>query len=171
MSEPLPAARVTGYFADEAAFVAACTAARAAGRAFQAFSPWPVHGLDQALGWERSWIGRPVLAVILLAAAGAMGFLVQSGVQDWPINVSGKPYCAPLLYVVPVLEVGLLGGAVVNLLAAFHACRLVPGALPAVEGVSDDRFAVVLDAAAAPPAELEAWLLAQGAVAVESSHA
>jgi hypothetical protein len=146
MADTLPPAFVAGFWDDERAFTAACGAARDARiPGLVAYAPWPVHGLEAVMGHKPSWIGRAVLAAILVGAAACLHFFMQSSVYEWPINVSGKPYVSPQFWVVPILETALLAGAVVNLLACFHACRLVPGpvAIPDPR-VTDDQFCLVL---------------------------
>jgi hypothetical protein len=156
---------IAGLFADEGSFVAACRAARAAGHTdLQAWTPWPVHGLEEVLGLERSWIGRAVFPAILIGFVLCSGFLYQLTVEDWPVVYGGKPYGAWQLWVVPVLETGLLLGAVVNLLAVFHTCRLVPDPFATLPDprLSDDRFALALPAGG-DAAAVCAWFAAQGA--------
>lgn len=156
---------VGGLFADEAGFLAAARAARAAGHAdLQAWTPWPVHGLEDALGLQRSWIGRPVFAAVLLGFALCFAGISYLQVDYWPVIYGGKPYFAWPLWVVPVLEIGLLLGAIVNLLACFHTCRLVPDPFTRLPDprLTDDRFCLALPAGGDPEA-VRAWLRAQGA--------
>ena len=92
MPEPMPPAWVAGFWDDQAAFLAACGAARDARMPSpRAFAPFPVHGLESAMGHPRSLIGRAVLVAVLLGAAGCLHLFVQTSVVEWPINVSGKP--------------------------------------------------------------------------------
>lgn len=160
-------AYVGGLFADEAAFVAACRAARAAGhRDLQAWTPWPVHGLEEILGLDRSPIGRIVLAAIVLGLVLCAGFIYHLQVEDWPVVYGGKPYATWQLWVVPVLETGLLLGAVANLLACFQACKLMPDPFTRLPDprLTDDRFCLAVPVGADPEA-MRAWLRGLGAVA------
>lgn len=55
------------------------------------FTPFPVHGLDDLLG-----INRTRLPFVTFVAGGfglilAISFQVWSSAFDWPINVGGKP--------------------------------------------------------------------------------
>jgi hypothetical protein len=146
MPEPLPAAYVAGFWSDERAFLDACGAARDARfPGLTAFAPWPVHGLEGVMGHKPSWIGRVVIVAILLGGAACLHFFVQSSVIGWPINVSGKPYFSPAYWLVPLIETALLAGALVNLMACFHACRLVPGDCNVLDPrLTDDQFCIVL---------------------------
>lgn len=172
MAEPLPSAYVAGFWSDEAEFTAACGAARDAHLpGVTAFAPWPVHGLERVMGHRPSWIGRAVLVAILLGGAGCLHFFVDSSVIGWPINVSGKPYFSPQFWLVPLLETALLAGALVNLFACFHACRLVPGDDAVVDPrATDDQFCLLLpvDGERYSAESLSRWLTDHHAERVES---
>jgi hypothetical protein len=186
MTEPAataaPRGHVAAFWCDAAAFMAAAGAARDARLpGLVAYAPWPVHGLESTMGHPRSWIGRAVLAAVLLGAAACLAFFVQSSVTEYPINVSGKPYFSPQFWVVPILETALLAGALVNLLACFHACRLVPGpaAIPDPR-VTDDQFCLVvpIDGDRYSAASLTRWFedhhaerIAASATDAEAAHA
>ena len=168
-----PSARgeyLAGLFTDEGAFVAACRAARAEGRTdLQAWTPWPVHGLEEVLGLDRSWIGRGVLGATACGLAFCFVLLFQLTVIDWPVIYGGKPYFTWQLWVVPILELGLLLGAVANLKLAFFTCRLLPepGTKLPSPRMSDDAFALAL-----PVGEgVEAWLREHGATGLVSVSA
>jgi hypothetical protein len=163
------ATTVVGYFRELPAFKAAVAAARAAGFAHvEVHTPYPVHGVEAALGLKRSWIGRPVLAVSIVVAIAAFLMQYHQQVEEFPMIYSGKPYFTWQLYVVVTLESGLLLGAIANLLLCFHTCKLLPDPFwrPRNDRLSDDTFAVVLNDPR-PAAELSAWMRQQGALDVE----
>jgi len=156
-----------GIFADEAGFVAACRAARAAGHTdLQAWSPWPVHGLDEVLGLDRSLIGRAVFTVTVLGWLFCFALQYHLQVTDWPIVYGGKPYVTWQLWVVPILETGLLFGAIANFLVCCHLCKLMPDPFVVLPDprLSDDRFAIALGGS--DSVALDAWFTAQGAESV-----
>jgi hypothetical protein len=156
-----------GIFADEASFIAACRAARAAGHTdLQAWSPWPVHGIEEALGLDRSLIGRAVFTVVVLGWLFCFALQFHLQVTDWPVVYGGKPYTAWQLWIVPILETGLLFGAIVNLLAVCHLCKLMPDPFVVLPDprLSDDRFAIALGGS--DVAATSAWLIAHGAESV-----
>ena len=76
----------------------------------EAYSPLPLHGLPEILGW-RNDLPRLVLA------GGAVGALVGFGLQYWsavieyPINVAGRPYNSWPAFVVPMFETTILFAA------------------------------------------------------------
>ena len=158
---------VLGFYPDARALVAACRQARAAGHErIEAVSPYPVHGIDPVIGIPRSWIGRPVLLTALLGFVAAYGFLYHTSVIEWPIQVSGKPFHWWVGFVVPTLELGLLGAAIVNLLACFHATKSMPLPVTTVasDRLTDDEFAIAIPVRAGFTADsLAAWLRDRGA--------
>lgn len=146
MPEPLPNAYVLGTWRDPQAFLSTCAAARDAGfPGITAFAPFPVHGLETAMGHKPSWIGRAALAAIVVGGIACHQFFIQSSYIEWPINVSGMPYNSPAFWTVEIMEAALLAGALVNLGACFHACKLVPGDTTVVDPrATDDSFCLVV---------------------------
>lgn len=134
------------FFKREEDLLAAARAVRQAGFAVHdAYTPFPVHGLDQAVGLRRShltWIAF---------VAGAMGFTFGLGLQvwtsvyDWPLNVGGQPFNSfplfiPVTFELTVLFSGLIALGVLlmrNRLWLFNKRRVF-------ERVTDDRFVMVL---------------------------
>jgi hypothetical protein len=80
-------------FSDPEHLVAAASRVSAAGyQKTDAFSPFPVHGLAEALGFRKT---RIPLLVLLAGLAGATGgFLMQyiAGTFFYPLNVGGRPF-------------------------------------------------------------------------------
>src|SRR5205823_1776972 len=69
------AAGLCGYFDDEAALLAAARAARAAGVAVaDAYTPYAVHGLDEAMGLRRSRLPWVCFLAGLCGGALALSF-------------------------------------------------------------------------------------------------
>jgi Protein of unknown function (DUF3341) len=77
-------------------------------RRLDAFTPYPVKGLEQALGLTRSplnWLVFP------LAMGGAgLAYLIQwwCNAIDYPINVGGRPLHSALAFIPIVFETGVL---------------------------------------------------------------
>ena len=161
---------VAGYYRDVSRFSDACGAATAAGLQPEAFTPWPVHGLEHRLGIPRSTLGRPVLAVILIGMALGVHLCWYTQYLDYPLIVGGKPYFDWRTFVVVILETGLLLGALANFGLALHLCRLLPDPNTRLinDRITDDTFALVLPIAEGKNAEgLSNWLREQGAEEVQ----
>jgi hypothetical protein len=113
-------------------------------------SPFPVHGMEEALGMRPTRLAWATLVGGL--AGGSLKLLFQSWVHivDWPMNIGGKPdFSLPAL--VPVtFELTVLVGAFATLGALFVRRRLYPRVRPERaarqphRGVTDDRFVVLV---------------------------
>jgi hypothetical protein len=162
---------VAGFWRDPQAFKIAAQAARDAGHTqLQAYLAYPLHGIEEILGLERSTIGRPVFVACLVFFVLAYLMQYNREVTDFPMVYGGKPYHTWQLFVVVTLETGLLLGAVANLLLAFHTCRLVPNPFfkPMNPRLSDDTFGLALPTSPRANADqLVEWLKKLGAVEVE----
>ncbi len=161
---------VAGYYRDVSRFSEACGAATSAGLKPEAFTPWPVHGLEKKLGIPRSTLGRPVMAVILIGFALGLHLCWYTQYQSYPLNVGGKPYFAWQTFVVVIMETGLLLGALANMGIALHLCRLLPDPNTRLinDRITDDTFALVLPIVAGKDVEgLSTWLREQGAEEVQ----
>ncbi|MBI3297204.1 MAG: DUF3341 domain-containing protein [Elusimicrobia bacterium] len=146
--------------------LAAARAARAAGYSCRdAYTPFPVHGMDAALGLEPSWLGKACLGFALAGLTGALGFQFWVSVFDWPMNVGGKSFSAspaliPVAFELTVLCAGL------GTVATFLVFRgLSPARRPELEGLgaTDDRFLLAFAPEAGAEAGLKAFLLEHGA--------
>ena len=112
------------------------------------YAPYALHGIEELLGLRRS---RLPVACFLGGAAGlGLAFWLQfwTSTQSWPLNVGGRPWNSLPAFVPVAFEsmVLLAGFSVVG--ALLIRCGLYPGRrafLPA-EGITDDRFAVILHA-------------------------
>ena len=74
------------------ALVAAAGRVREAGyRRFEAYSPFPVHGLAEAIGFNKTWL--PMLVLIGGAVGCGAGYLLQYWVSAvaYPLNIGGRP--------------------------------------------------------------------------------
>ena len=79
----------------------------------ETYTPFPVHGMEQAMGLKRSWIPWATLAFGLSGAGLAFGFQAWTSAVNWPINVGGKPFISwpafiPVSFEGMVLISGLL---------------------------------------------------------------
>jgi hypothetical protein len=157
--------------------LAAAHAEKAAGRpALDAFTPYPVEGIDEAIA-----IARPPIPWIMAAcgfgvAALVYGFEWWSARYGYTFNTGGRPLHAWATFVIPAFEFGILAAALggfVALLAFTGLPRLSHPVFDvlAFERASQDQF--VLAVPAPPRAEAAAVrerLFAAGAVWVEEAR-
>jgi hypothetical protein len=96
---------VMGEFADAEALVAAAHAARRAGyRDMDAYSPMPVEGLAEAIGFRSSWVQRLVFTAGTLGAVGGFSLCWWITVIAYPHNVAGRPLNSWPAYVAITFE-------------------------------------------------------------------
>jgi hypothetical protein len=72
--------------------VAAASKLRTSGRSgLDAFSPYPVHGIESALGLRRSKV--PIVALVAGVCGAAGGYILQwwCNAVDFPLNVANRP--------------------------------------------------------------------------------
>jgi Protein of unknown function (DUF3341) len=115
-------------------------------RVFDVYSPYPIDGLDQAIGLRHIRLSWVTFIAGLGGAAGALTFQFYTAVLDWPLNVGGKPANSTLAFVPICFELTVLLGALSTMGAFLLRARLFPGKyerLPA-KGVTNDTFALVI---------------------------
>lgn len=147
-----------GVFTDEDTVLEATNACREAGFRFHdVYTPYAVHGMENAMGIRRSWL---TWVTFLAGAFGAIFALtLQSwvsaieqplfglNVSGWALNIGGKdPFSLPA-FVPIIFELTVLIGGLSTVAALFVVCRLFPGkeGKIVVPGVTDDKFAIALE--------------------------
>jgi hypothetical protein len=115
-------------------------------RVHDVFSPFPVHGLDQAMRLRRTRLPLVTLAAGLSGLALAIALQAYTNLVDWPMNVGGKPTNSALAFVPICFELTVLLGGLGTVAAFLLRARLFPGKQPPlpIPGVTDDRLALVL---------------------------
>jgi hypothetical protein len=131
----------------------ACERVRDAGfTRWDAHSPFPVHGLDRAMGMKRSVL--PWIILVLALGGAATGFVLQWWVHSlaYPLVISGKPYFSWPAYIPITFELGVLGGALGAVFGMFGLNQLPRHHHPVFGSerfarVTDDTFFVSIEAA------------------------
>jgi hypothetical protein len=98
--------------------LAAARRVREAGyRHAEAYSPFPVEGLAEALGFESSRV--PLFTFLGGLAGGACCYFMQwySAVIDYPVNIAGRPLHSWPMFVPVTFELAVLGAAFAAVLA------------------------------------------------------
>jgi len=130
----------------------ACERVRDAGYTrWDAHSPFPVHGLDGAMGMKRSVL--PWIILVMALGGAATGFALQTWVHNvaYPLTISGKPHFAWPAYVPITFELGVLGGALAAVFGMFGLNQLPTHHHVLFESerfkrFSDDAFFISIDA-------------------------
>ena len=164
-----------GIFEDEDVLLHAIENIRAAGvKIYDVFSPYPVHGIDDALGIERSRL--PIAAFFF----GVLGLSFSLWMQiymlgfDWPMIIGGKPHISLPSFVPVAFELTVLFTAFGMMITFFIICGLYPKPKVQVMDVrsTDDKFvvAIELDETSSQLPKLTELLQANGASEVNQKE-
>jgi hypothetical protein len=92
-----------GTFDDEDQLLEAIEHIRRKGYSkLEAYTPFPIHGIDEALGSKPSKLGWFVLCCGLTGVTAAATFIWWAGAIDYPIMVGGKPLFA-FTFSIPIM--------------------------------------------------------------------
>jgi Protein of unknown function (DUF3341) len=120
---------VAGIWHDEHGLVEAARKVREMGiKNFEAITPFPVHGLDDAMGIPLSFIPWVTFICGLCGCAFGLWFTWWTFCRDWPLNIGGKPFFSLPAYIPIMFELTILFGALCSVGTLFVVCGL-----PAVE--------------------------------------
>ncbi|MGD2109163.1 MAG: DUF3341 domain-containing protein [Phycisphaerae bacterium] len=144
---------LVGLYDDPNALIRAAERVRDAGfTRWDCHTPFPVHGLDRAMGLKASSV--PSIAI----ASGFVGLLVAVALTGglsavhYPIRIAGKPMMSWQAFVPIYFELFVLFAALAIMGSIFLLCGLGRWHSPlhdtgVMKEVTGDRFAIVLEAA------------------------
>ncbi len=146
-------------FEDPATLVNACDQARQAGyKRMDAYSPFPIHGIDPVMGIKRTILPFIVLAVGLGACAVGLGMQWYANndtsifgfFPGYPFKISGKPYFSIPANIPVTFEVIVLSSAFAAFLGMWALNGLPRFANPLLrisrfKRVTNDRFFLMIE--------------------------
>lgn len=144
---------VLAEFDDPNSVVAAARKVHEEGyRKVNAYSPYPLEELSEAIGFHRDRVALAAFAGGLMGVLGGLGLQVWTSAFDYPINIGGRPYISlpafvPITYECMILLAAF--GAVIGMLALnglpqpYHPIFNAPN----FNRASTDRFFIVIEAA------------------------
>ncbi len=110
-------------------------------------SPFPVHGLDEALSMKRTRI--PVVGFIFGALGASLAFIFQAWVftVSYPLIIGGKPFLSIPAFVPITFELTVLFSGLAMAAALLIRSRLKPEITfnPVDARITDDRFVILVD--------------------------
>lgn len=142
---------VAEYNEPEEVLEAANRSRKAGYKAIDAYTPFPIEGLDEALGMEPTRLGWVVLIAGIIAGLG--GFFMQwfANVEFYPLNIGGRPLNSWPNFVVITFECTVLISAFTaglfmmgrsGLPRAYHPIFNTPN----FESATRDRFFLCIEA-------------------------
>jgi hypothetical protein len=103
---------VVGEFETEHQILHAAAKAREAGyRRLDAYTPFPVEGLSEALGLKRNQVPLITLIGGLCGGLGAFGFQYWVNVSSYPLNIGGRPLNSWPAFIPVTFELTVLGAS------------------------------------------------------------
>ena len=102
---------VLGEFADTDTLLAATKAMRESGhKKLDTHTPYPVHGIEDALGLGRAKMPTIILLAALVGACAAYSMIYFMNVVDFPINIANRPAHSPPANLPITFELTILFG-------------------------------------------------------------
>jgi len=91
---------------------------------FDCHTPFPIHGLDDAMGLKRSIIGYIVGIGCVLGASAGLLLQWWSSAIAYPVVISGKPLFSWQAFMIVTFVLMILGGAFAALIGMFHLNKM-----------------------------------------------
>jgi hypothetical protein len=135
---------IAGIWLDEHKLVDAARKARESGLTkFEAISPFPIHGIDEAMGIPLSFIPWVTFIFGLTGFAFGTWFTWWTSAVDWPIIISGKPMWSLPAFVPIMFELTILFGALSSVGALILLCGLPKVDPPVIDpDLTSHKFAL-----------------------------
>ncbi len=143
---------VMGEFAEPEDLVEAGRRIRAMGYTkIDAMTPFPVHGIDEAIGVPYSKIGWIVVCGALAGITTAQVLIYYVGEIDYPLIIGGKPLFDFTYSIPPTFELAVLFSAITTFMCTWALSGLPRLYHPSMNyrnahRASDDRFLLVVEA-------------------------
>lgn len=116
---------VAGIFESEEQVVKAAYKTREMGyKKFEALSPYPIHGMEEACGIKRSWIPYVTFIAAMVGLSAGLLLTWWTSAVDWAVNIGGKPFFSLPAFIPIMFELTILFAALSSVVALFYACGL-----------------------------------------------
>ena len=166
---------VVGCFDDEKVLFPAVESVRKSGyRIHDIYTPFPVHGLDRAMGLRDTSLHTAGFIYGLAGTTTAVTFMSWVFTKDWPVNIGGKPHFALPAWIPITFETTVLMAAVGMVLTFCYLCQLAPFVKKHHfhARATDDLFVMVIECTEkTDDAQLQGYLSGLGAVEVNTQVA
>lgn len=114
---------------------------------FDIYSPFPVHGLDEAMGIKRSILPYVTMVAGTIGLILAMGLQIWTSAIDWPTIIGGKPFISVPAFIPITFEITVLLAAHTTVLAFLVINKLYPGKKPTIihPAQTEDMFIMAIE--------------------------
>ena len=137
---------IAGIWTDEAAVIKAAAKTRESGYTkFDAITPYPVHGMEEACGIKRSWIPYVTMVMGTVGLLGGLWLTWWTSAVNWPINVGGKPNFSLPAFIPIMFELTILFAALSSVAALFYVSKMPRVDPPSIDpDLTSHKFAIFI---------------------------
>lgn len=137
------------------------------------FTPFPVHGLDEALELSESRLHQAGFVFGAIGTLTAFLFMTWVFTRDWPIIFGGKPYFSAPAFIPITFELTVLFASIGMVVTFYTICGMAPGITnPTLDDrITDDKFCLAFNTNGASQEEVDkmrSFLSASGASEINS---
>ena len=113
----------------------------------EVYSPFPVHGIEDALGYKRSWMS--IIAFLFGVLGMSLALIMQIGMMgvDWPMIIGGKDFVPFPAFIPVIFEMTVLFAAFGMVGTFLGIANLKPWAKPRIFDlrITDDKHVMAID--------------------------
>jgi hypothetical protein len=138
---------IMGVFQEEHQILAVTAACRERGyEIVDVYSPYPIHGIDRAMGVSPSRITWVCFVLGVLGGGAMLWFQIWASAVDWPVNVGGKPLNSLPAFIPVAFESTVLAAGIGTIITLLVRSRLFPWRKPRLTDprVTDDHFVLAI---------------------------
>ncbi|MEO9484919.1 MAG: DUF3341 domain-containing protein [Ekhidna sp.] len=161
---------VLGVYDDEDVLMDAIKTVRESGvKIEEVYSPFPVHGIEDVLGYKRSWLSIAAFMFGITGTTLALTMMVGMMGVDWPMIIGGKDY-VPIPAFIPVtFEMTVLLASFGMVGTFFVISNLKPWGKPRIYDIriTDDKHVMAIDLDSNDKSEADIKKVLQGSGATE----
>ena len=139
---------IVGVYGDEEIVLKAIKSVRGAGvKIYEVFSPYPIHGIDDALGYKRSRLPRAAFLFGSLGLSLALLMHIWMMGYDWPMIIGGKNFASLPPFIPVTFELTVLLSALGMVGTFMVASDLKPYKKPKIFDIriTDDKHVMAID--------------------------
>ena len=139
---------LVGIYDDDDVVLKAVKDVKGAGvRIHEVYTPFPIHGLDIALGHPRTRLGIAAFLFGLSGTLTALALTYYTEGFDWPMIVGGKDSYSPVVYIPIIFELTVLFCALGMVGTFLVSNGLGPTVKPLMYDLrtTDNKFAMAID--------------------------
>lgn len=136
---------IYGIYSHETPFLDAIKSVQADGLTIDdAYSPFPVHGIDDILGVKETSLHKAGFTLGLTGTVTAFSVMTYINTMGYPTIFGGKPFWSLPAFIPVMFETTVLMAAVGMFFVYIKRNELFPGKIPMIidERTTDDKFAL-----------------------------